>query len=127
MNLSRYISTLVASLLLAASSMSAAQQPNVIMILIDDMGWADSSTYGSTYYQTPNMTRLAKQGMLFTDGYATSPLCSPTRASIMSGQHPSRLRMTVAVTPKDKFEPKALPPNTVSTKTSGASRGRVPR
>lgn len=86
-----------------------SKQPNVIMILIDDMGWADSSTYGSTYYQTPNLTRLAEQGMLFTDAYAANPLCSPTRASIMSGQHPARLRMTVAVTPKSVEEPKALP------------------
>lgn len=88
---------------------AVSTQPNVIMILIDDMGWADSSTYGSNYYQTPNLTRLAEQGMLFTDAYASSPLCSPTRASIMSGQHPARLRMTVAVTPKSVEEPKALP------------------
>lgn len=84
------------------------KKPNVIMILVDDMGWMDSSTYGSKYYQTPNMTRLAKEGMRFTDAYAASPLCSPTRASIMSGQYPARLRMTVAVTPKSVDEPKAL-------------------
>lgn len=70
----------------------------------------DSSTYGSKYYQTPNMSRLAKEGMLFTDAYAASPLCSPTRASIMSGQYPSRLRMTVAITAKSVNEPKALKP-----------------
>ena len=80
------------------------------MILIDDMGWADSSTYGSTYYQTPNLTRLAEEGMLFTDAYAANPLCSPTRASIMSGQHPARLRMTVAITGSEVAEPQALEP-----------------
>ena len=85
-------------------------RPNVILILIDDMGWADSSTYGSDYYQTPNLTRLAEEGMLFTDAYAASPLCSPTRASIMSGQYPARLRMTVAITPKCVEMPEALPP-----------------
>ncbi|MCP4314398.1 MAG: sulfatase [Bacteroidetes bacterium] len=85
-------------------------QPNIIIILADDMGWMDSETYGSGYYETPNLTRLASEGMLFTDAYAASPLCSPTRASIMSGQHPARLRMTVAITPKNVFEPKALPP-----------------
>ncbi|QHI68483.1 sulfatase-like hydrolase/transferase [Tichowtungia aerotolerans] len=89
---------------------STAAAPNIIMILIDDMGWADSSTYGSEFYQTPNLTRLAKEGMLFTDAYAAAPLCSPTRASIMSGQYPARLRMTQAITPKDVPEPQALPP-----------------
>lgn len=90
---------------------SAASVPqNVIMILIDDMGWMDSSTYGSEYYQTPNLTRLAKEGMLFTDAYAAAPLCSPTRASIMSGQYPARLHMTQAITPKDVPEPKAMLP-----------------
>ncbi|MBK1879641.1 sulfatase [Pelagicoccus mobilis] len=93
-----------------ANSLLAADKPNVIVILIDDMGWADSSTYGSKYYQTPNMTRMAEEGMLFTDAYAASPLCSPTRASIMTGQYPARLRMTVAVTPKSVAEPKALLP-----------------
>ncbi|EDM26997.1 N-acetyl-galactosamine-6-sulfatase (GALNS) [Lentisphaera araneosa HTCC2155] len=92
------------------SALIAAKKPNVIVILIDDMGLMDSSTYGSKFYQTANMSRLAKEGMLFTDAYAASPLCSPTRASIMSGQYPSRLHMTVAVTPKSKEKPKALAP-----------------
>jgi arylsulfatase A-like enzyme len=100
----------------AVSSVSGAEarpartSPNVILILVDDMGWTDSSTYGSTYYQTPNLSRLAGEGMLFTDAYAASPLCSPTRASILSGQYPARLRITAAITPKDVAEPKALPP-----------------
>ena len=84
--------------------------PNVILILIDDMGWADSAPYGSQYYDTPNLTRLCRDGMRFTDAYAAAPLCSPTRASIMSGQHPARIRMTQAVTPKNVPEPKVLPP-----------------
>lgn len=96
--------------LFASGAGAAPERPNVIMILIDDMGWADSSTYGSDYYETPNLTRLAKEGMLFTDAYAAAPLCSPTRASIMSGQYPARLRMTQAITPKDVPEPRALPP-----------------
>jgi len=85
-------------------------QPNIIIILADDMGWMDSETYGSGYYETPNLTRLASEGMLFTDAYAASPLCSPTRASIMSGQYPARLRITGAITPKNVPEPIALPP-----------------
>ena len=98
------------TLLSMGVSHTAENKPNVIMILVDDMGWMDSSTYGSKYYQTPNMSRLAKEGMLFTDAYAASPLCSPTRASIMSGQYPARLRMTVAITRKSVSEPKALKP-----------------
>ena len=93
-------------------AVAAPVRPNFIVILIDDMGWRDSSTYGSDYYETPNLTRLAKEGMLFTDAYAAAPLCSPTRASILSGQYPARLRMTEAITPKDVPVPKALPPET---------------
>jgi arylsulfatase A-like enzyme len=102
--------SLGAMVLLAGGVPAAPRQPNFIVVLIDDMGWMDSSTYGSEYYQTPNLTRLAEEGMLFTDAYAASPLCSPTRASIISGQYPSRLRMTLAVTPKNVEEPKALLP-----------------
>ena len=87
-----------------------SSKPNIILILADDMGWADSELYGSTYYETPNLSRLASEGMHFTNAYAASPLCSPTRASIMSGQHPARLRMTVAITTKSVSEPKSLPP-----------------
>ncbi len=84
--------------------------PNIILILADDMGWTDCELYGSTYYETPNISRLASEGMYFTNAYAASPLCSPTRASIMSGQHPARLHLTQAITPRNVSEPKALPP-----------------
>jgi|TARA_B100001013_G_scaffold296578_1_gene197111 hypothetical protein len=61
----------------AASILQAADQPNVVLFLVDDMGWMDSEPYGSKYYKTPNMERLSKQSMRFTNAYAT-PLCSPT-------------------------------------------------
>jgi arylsulfatase A-like enzyme len=86
-------------------------RPNVIMILVDDMGWMDSSTYGSAYYETPNLTRLGDAGMLFTNAYAANPLCSPTRASIMSGQHPSRLGLTLAINADTVSNPQALAPS----------------
>lgn len=70
------------------------RKPNILFILADDMGWMDSSIYGSEYYETPNIDRIAKRGMLFTDAYSASPLCSPTRASIMTGKYPARLRIT---------------------------------
>jgi len=70
------------------------RRPNIIFILADDMGWMDSTIYGSRYYETPNLERLAARSMLFTDAYAANPLCSPTRASIMTGKYPARLRIT---------------------------------
>ncbi|MEI8388103.1 MAG: sulfatase [Verrucomicrobiota bacterium] len=86
-------------------------RPNVIVILADDLGWSDSTVYGSTYYETPALERLAREGMRFTDAYAASPLCSPTRASIMTGQYPARLHLTEAITPnRATAEPNAVLP-----------------
>ena len=69
-------------------------KPNFVFILIDDMGWRDLACYGSTFYETPNIDRLAAQGMRFTDAYAACPVCSPTRASILTGKYPARLNLT---------------------------------
>ncbi len=74
--------------------------PNFVFILVDDLGWRDVGYYvgygykGSTYYETPNINKLARQGMRFTDAYAASPVCSPTRASIMAGKYPARMHLT---------------------------------
>ncbi|MEM1443885.1 MAG: sulfatase, partial [Verrucomicrobiota bacterium] len=70
-------------------------KPNVVLFLVDDMGWMDSEPYGSEYYETPNMSRLAEVSMRFTDAYSL-PLCSPTRATILSGQYPTRHLVTTA-------------------------------
>lgn len=70
------------------------KRPNIIFFMADDMGWMDSEIYGSEYYETPNITRLANMGKRFTRAYAANPLCSPTRASILSGKHPGRFSMT---------------------------------
>jgi arylsulfatase A-like enzyme len=78
-----------------AAEQRPAVKPNVVLFLVDDMGWMDSTPYGSQYYETPNMKRLQRQSMRFTDAYAT-PLCSPSRASILSGQYSSRHRVTSA-------------------------------
>jgi arylsulfatase A len=67
---------------------------NFILILIDDMGWRDVGCYGSSTHLTPNIDRLAGEGMRFTDAYASCPVCSPTRASIMTGKTPARLKLT---------------------------------
>ncbi len=74
---------------------AAAPPPNVVVFLVDDMGWMDCGAYGSQYYETPNIDRLAREGMRFTDAYST-PLCSPTRASILTGQYSARHRITSA-------------------------------
>jgi arylsulfatase A-like enzyme len=70
------------------------QRPNFVFFLIDDMGWKDLGCFGSPFYETPNIDRLAAQGMRFTNAYAACPVCSPTRASIMTGKYPARLRLT---------------------------------
>ena len=67
---------------------------NFVFFLVDDLGWTDVGCYGSTFYETPNIDRLAEQGMRFTDAYAACPVCSPTRASIMTGKYPARLHLT---------------------------------
>ena len=73
---------------------AAGAKLNVLFILIDDMGWRDLGCFGSTFYETPNIDRLASQGMRFTNAYAACPVCSPTRASIMTGKYPARLHLT---------------------------------
>jgi arylsulfatase A-like enzyme len=71
-----------------------ASRPNVVFLLIDDLGGRDLGCYGSTFYETPNLDRLATQGALFTDAYAAAPVCSPTRASILSGKYPANVGVT---------------------------------
>jgi len=77
------------------------EPPNILLILVDDLGWRDTGVYGSEYYQTPNIDQLAAGGMRFTDAYSASPLCSPTRASIVTGYNPAFLRFTMAEAPGD--------------------------
>src|SRR5215510_9740734 len=73
---------------------AAAHKPNVIVFLADDLGWADLGCYGSTFYETPNLDRMASQGMRFTQAYATCPVCSPSRAAYMTGRWPQRTGIT---------------------------------
>ena len=69
-------------------------QPNIIFVLIDDLGWRDLTCYGSEFYETPNLDRLAAEGMTFSDAYAACPVCSPTRASILTGKYPATVGVT---------------------------------
>lgn len=82
--------------LLYAFGMAEAKKsmPNVIFILADDLGWTDLSCYGSPFYETPNLDRLAAEGVRFTNAYAACPVSSPTRASFQTGRYPARLHLT---------------------------------
>lgn len=92
---------------LFAQDGGAPRPPNVVFILADDLGWRDTSLYGSTFYETPNIEALAKRGMMFTQAYAANPLCSPTRASILTGLWPARIGIT---TPSCHVEEELLEP-----------------
>ncbi len=69
-------------------------QPNILFILLDDLGWADLGVYGSTFYETPNLDKLAQEGLTFSDAYAAAPVCSPTRASLLTGKYPATVGVT---------------------------------
>jgi arylsulfatase A-like enzyme len=71
-------------------SANGTPPPNILFILMDDMGWRDAGCYGSSYYETPNMDRLAREGLRFTDAYVDAPVCTPSRACIISGQRGPR-------------------------------------
>lgn len=70
------------------------RKPNIVFILVDDLGWADTSIYGSRYYQTPHIDALAREGIRFTDAYAACAVCSPTRAAVLTGRYPARIGVT---------------------------------
>lgn len=87
-------------------SFKVLSKPNVLFILIDDMGWMDLGCQGNKNLRTPNIDNLAKGGMRFTDAYAPAPVCSPTRAAIITGQSPARLQITNHLPHQDRFTPK---------------------
>ena len=109
------------SLALSAGAVLAAENPpakgplNFVILLVDDLGWADLGCYGSDLHETPNIDRFAQESVKFTQAYAASPVCSPTRASIMTGKYPARLHVTVwyesSANPPQKR--KLVPPITV--------------
>ncbi len=84
----------VSAVIAGACSHEKDQKPNVIFILADDLGWAQTGAYRGEYYHTPNIDRLAAEGVRFTDAYTAAAICSPTRASVMTGKNPARLNLT---------------------------------
>ncbi len=79
---------------LAAVAAEDPSRPNVVLIVADDLGWADLGCYGSKFHKTPNLDKLAAASRRFTRAYSASPVCSPTRAALMTGKHPARLHIT---------------------------------
>ncbi len=98
------LSTFIFLLFISSISLS---RPNILFVLIDDMGWMDLGCQGNDNLHTPNIDALAKDGIRFTDAYAPAPVCSPTRASIMTGQSPARLQITNHLPHQDRFTPKS--------------------
>lgn len=73
---------------------AAEPRPNVVLILADDLGWADLGCYGSKFHQTPHLDRMASEGVRFTQAYSACPVCSPTRAAVLTGKYPQRFNLT---------------------------------
>lgn len=105
-NLKRIMTTFLVMFGFGSHIYSAVKQnnikPNILFILIDDLGWQDLQCYGSKFYETPNINRLREEGMMFTNAYSACPVCSPTRASILTGKNPARLHFTGHITATEK-------------------------
>ena len=98
-------SLLAACAVLLALQSHAAVKPNILFILIDDMGWMDLGCQGNPHVKTPHIDRFATEGVRFTDAYAPAPVCSPTRAALMTGHSPARLHLTNHLPHQDRFTP----------------------
>jgi arylsulfatase A-like enzyme len=90
----RNIVALLSLALFATVAGGQTARPNIIFVLVDDLGWADLGCYGSRFHQTPNLDRLAAQGVRLTSAYAAGPVCSPSRVAMLTGLHPQRLGIT---------------------------------
>lgn len=86
-------------------SPDGAAKPNLVFILVDDLGWADLGCYGSTFHETPNIDRLAGESLRFTSAYAACPVCSPTRTSIMTGKYPARTGVSDWIAGRQVYSP----------------------
>lgn len=93
-NVIRVFAAIMLVFIIASNKSDAKEHKNVVVILVDDMGWTDLGSYGSSFYDSPNIDKLANEGVKFTNGYAMCPVCSPTRASIQTGRYPNRTGIT---------------------------------
>src|SRR4026208_377139 len=112
----RFIRFFVLFLGLHALILSAAERPNIVFVLTDDMGYGDIGCYGGKFVPTPNIDQLAKEGTKFTQFYVASPICSPSRPGFLTGNFPARWRIhsflqtragNIAVGQADFLDPKA--------------------
>ncbi|MBI5775334.1 MAG: sulfatase [Verrucomicrobia bacterium] len=94
-----------------AQAQSSAAKHNVVLILADDLGWTDLACFGSDFYETPNLDRLARTGMKFTQNYSACTVCSPTRSALMTGKYPARLHITDWIPGRMPDNPKLLVPD----------------
>jgi arylsulfatase A len=103
----------VAAIVLTSAGLKTveAAPPNVVLVLIDDLGWTDFGCFGSDLYETPQIDRLARDGMKFTAAYSACTVCSPTRASILTGKYPARLHITDWIPGQMPANPKMLVPD----------------
>ena len=90
----------------ASNASVSKRRTNIILIMIDDLSWMDLHCQGNDRLDTPNIDRLASQGIRFTDAYSAAPVCSPTRAAIMTGQSPARLGLTTHIPDRPQYRPK---------------------
>ena len=101
----------IAGLVTAGMGAQAADRsPNVVILLADDLGWTGVGCYGSDLHETPNIDRFAAEGMRFSDAYSACTVCSPTRASIMTGKYPARIHLTDFIAGQNRpFEKLTIP------------------
>jgi arylsulfatase A-like enzyme len=121
---------ILAVLILCATTQAPAQRPpNVILIMMDDMGYGDLGSYGASDVRTPNIDRLAREGVRLTDAYANGPVCTPTRAALISGRYQQRVGLEWALTSSPADRELGLPALGASLpallKTSGYATGLV--
>lgn len=108
--LSLFISSLLCLNSCRTDQKKVKKKTNVVFILVDDLGWKDLGCYGSSFYETPNIDKLASESAVFTNAYTPNPVCSPTRASILTGKYPSRIGITDWIPGSDPKDRKLLGP-----------------
>jgi arylsulfatase A-like enzyme len=91
----------IATVTFPAAAQGTAAKPNVVLIMMDDLGYGDLGSYGAPDAKTPNIDRLAREGIRFTDSYANGAVCSPTRTALMSGRYPQRYKIETVLTLTD--------------------------
>ena len=115
-HLKQQVISLLLLMALFLGSCKTGDNPNIVFILVDDLGWNDLGCYGSEFYDTPNLDKLATKAVRFTNAYAASPVCSPTRAALMTGKHPARVNITdwiPGMSISRAHDPKLIPPEDI--------------